>query len=158
MPLEGEGFFNYERFDEKDQHDYGTSWMSATIVAAGKTYQTTYRNARPQVSRLAINDVSLPYGGDTPQHAGHETGLSCDVLLPILPEKDTQKLEYGTDWRNANYDRTTMRAILKAIQQQPMVQYILFNDPTFIAEGLCSPASGHDNHAHFELKVPALQT
>jgi hypothetical protein len=157
MPLQGEGFFNHERQDENDNHDYGTSWMAEVLINAGKSYEASYRSTHPQAARIVINDVSLPHGGDSPSHGSHETGLSCDLLLPILPEKDVRQWEYGTNWRNDDYDRDAMRAMLQAFWRQPLLKLILFSDEVLIREGLCSEWPGHDHHAHFELHVPQRQ-
>ncbi|MDB9314250.1 hypothetical protein PN462_14145 [Spirulina sp. CS-785/01] len=150
MPIDNTGLFNYERqIQTTDNHDYGTSWMADTLLAAGQDYQRTYLDAHPQAAQIVINDVSIPYGGDTPDHATHETGMSCDILLPrtsggyLLPT-----------WQDSRYDRDAMRAILKSIRRQPLTSRILFNDPELIQEGLCLRASGHDNHAHFEIRPP----
>jgi hypothetical protein len=150
MPVQGTGFVNRERQDESDNHDFGTNWMADTIMSAGQTYQTAYRNAHPNAALLAINDVSLPHGGDTPDHAGHETGLACDILLPHKDGKFG-----GITWQNPGYDRDAMRAMLQAIRQQSLVSAVFFNDPQLISEGLCSRLGGHDNHAHFNLRPPS---
>ncbi|MEM8603114.1 MAG: peptidoglycan-binding domain-containing protein, partial [Cyanobacteria bacterium P01_H01_bin.121] len=72
MPAQGEGFFNYERSDQSDNHDYGTNWMGQTLLSIGRTYQSRYRSQRPGAALFVTNNVSQPYGGDTPIHRGHE--------------------------------------------------------------------------------------
>ncbi|NEO28269.1 MAG: peptidoglycan-binding protein, partial [Kamptonema sp. SIO4C4] len=151
MPVDNVGLFNYERqIQTADNHDYGTNWMADTLINAGQDYQRTYLDAHPQAAQIVINDVSVPYGGDTPDHATHETGMSCDILLPrqsggyMLPT-----------WQDSRYDRDAMRAILKSIRRQPLTSRVLFNDPQLIQEGLCIRATGHDNHVHFEVRPPA---
>ena len=43
MPPEGKGFFNREvKIETWDNHDYGTNWLSDTIIAAGKYYEERY--------------------------------------------------------------------------------------------------------------------
>ena len=79
MTFSGPGFFNYEATDESDQHDFGTSWLAETIRGVGARYDEIYLQANPDAAPLTVNDVSLPTGGDTPDHAGHETGLACDL-------------------------------------------------------------------------------
>jgi len=149
MPTDGDGYVNYERQQTDDNHDYGTDWLAQAIVGAGKTYQVNYRNANPGAAPIAINDSSLPYGGDTPQHAGHETGLVCDIRLP---KKDGTS--GGITFNDASFDRPAMRAMLKAIWQQETVRAVFFNDPTLIREGLCVFVAGHANHAHLEISPP----
>jgi hypothetical protein len=87
---------------------------------------------------------------DTPQHAGHETGLACDMRLP---RKDGQS--GGITFEAQVYDRNTARAQLKALRVQPLFKRAFFNDPALIQEGLCARATGHDNHIHFEVGAPA---
>ncbi|MEO1126672.1 MAG: hypothetical protein AAFX95_21745 [Cyanobacteria bacterium J06639_16] len=151
MPIRGEGFINFEREDLKDQHDYGSSWMADSIIAAGKRYETTYRKGRSNISLIPVNDVSFPKGGNTPDHAGHEAGNACDVSIPRTGGS------YGTTWQSSNYDRDSTRAILQALKAQPLVTRIYFNDTKLIGEGLCQRAGGHDNHIHFEVGVPNPQ-
>ena len=152
MPLDGAGFVNFEAKDTNDHHDFGTSWLAETIIGAGRKYQDDFLSGRPGAAPLTINDVSLPRGGDTPDHAGHETGQACDIRLP---RKDGQSGGISNANTNSAYDRRAMRAQLKAIRAQPMVSRVFFNDRTLIAEGLCQRAGGHNNHAHFEVRPPA---
>jgi len=143
------GFVNYELTQTNDDHDFGTSWLAQTILDIAKTYQTNYRNAKPSAAPFAINDVSQPHGGDTPDHSGHETGLMCDVLLP---RKDGDF--GGIYWWSPEYDREAMRALLKAMHKHKLVRAIFFNDSKLITEGLCTLATGHDHHVHFEIDPP----
>lgn len=144
-----QGFINFELGDISDQHDFGTQWLADTILAAAQDYQQTYRNSNSTSTPLVINNVSLPFGGNTPIHAGHETGLMCDVLLP---RKDGNF--GGITFRNALYDQNATRAILRSIRKQKLVRAVFFNDPKLIKEGLCSFVKGHDNHVHFEINPP----
>ncbi|MFO0210376.1 MAG: muramidase (flagellum-specific), partial [Pseudanabaena sp.] len=85
-------------------------------------------------------------------HAGHETGLMCDVLLP---RKDGDF--GGITWFRAEYDQRATRALIKSIRKNKLVRSVLFNDPALIDEGICSFASGHDNHIHFEIDPPVRE-
>lgn len=145
-----EGFVNDELADTNDQHDYGVNWMADTIRAAAADYRSSYLGSHAGAALMTINDVSLPQGGDTPDHSGHETGLACDLKLP---RSDGQA--GGITHSSGNFDRPAARAQLQALRRQPLVTRILFNDPVLIAEGLCERAAGHDNHYHFEINPPA---
>lgn len=145
-----DGFINFELEDTSDNHDYGTNWLAQTILDAAADYQTTFRSANSNATPLVINNVSLPVGGDTPSHAGHETGLMCDVLLPHKGGDFG-----GITFRDNLYDQKAMRAILQSIRRQKLVRAVFFNDPKLIAEGLCDFVAGHDNHVHFEITPPA---
>lgn len=144
------GFVNDNIADLADKHDFGTQWMAETLSATGASYKAAHLSAHPGAALLHINDTSLPTGGDTPVHVGHEAGLASDIRLP---RKDGGV--GGIIVSSGAYDRAAMRAILQAFHRQALAQRVFLNDQTLIAEGLCRHAGGHDNHAHFEIKPPA---
>jgi Mannosyl-glycoprotein endo-beta-N-acetylglucosaminidase len=143
------GFINAELAQTDDQHDFGTHWLADVIKDIAEDYQNSYRRTRTNAAPFAINDVSLPHGGDTPDHQGHETGMMCDVYLP---KKDGNF--GGIFWTSPQYNQEAARAILQAIRKQKLVRAVFFNDQQLIKEGLCQPASGHDHHIHFEINPP----
>lgn len=145
------GFVNAERADPDDNHDYGTDWMADTIESTGVRYRDNYLSDDPDAAPLTVNDVSVPRGGDTPDHSTHETGMACDVRLPR-----TDGSAGGITYHRDSYDRDDMRATLEAIRHQPRVSRILFNDDVLVGENLCESAAGHDDHAHFEIQ-PLLE-
>jgi len=149
MPSQGVGFHNHERSDLRDQHDFGTSWMAEVIRAAGREYQRSHRSGHRGAALLTVNDVSLKRGGPTPDHAGHECGLACDLRLPRR-----NGTAGGLQHLDPDYDRAATRAQLLALRGQPQVRRILFNDPRLVREGLCRRAPGHDDHVHFEIAPP----
>jgi murein endopeptidase len=145
-----EGFHNFELTDTSDHHDYGTDWMAAAIRGAGAHYRDNYLRTHTTAALLTINDVSLTRGGDTPDHAGHETGLACDIRLP----RTDGTAPGSTTHTTATYDRDATRAMIQAIRAQPQVTAVYFNDPVLIAERLCASMRGHDDHVHFQLGPP----
>lgn len=148
-----DGFVNIELQDPNDDHEFGTSWIAWTIEAAGRAYHDGHRAHHPQTAPITVNDVSRPRGGSTPDHSGHETGLAVDLRLPRRDGTAPGNTRHTSD----TYDRDTMRAHLRAIWQQPMVDRILFNDPSLIGEHLCTRAAGHDDHVHVEISpLPLL--
>lgn len=143
------GYVNFERQQTHDNHDFGTNWLADTILEIARDYNRTFRSSQPGAPPLAINDVSVPRGGDTPDHSGHETGLMCDILLPRTDG------DFGSiTWRMQLYSRDATRALLKSVKQQKLVRSILFNDPILGSEGLCKFSPGHDTHIHFEINPP----
>ncbi|WP_392534711.1 glucosaminidase domain-containing protein [Nostoc sp. C117] len=145
------GLINGELADTDDHHDYGTQWLADAIKEIAQDYQNSYRKTHPTAALFAINDVSLPHGGDTPDHQGHETGMMCDVFLP------RKNGDFGgIFWSSAEYDRDTARAMIECIRKQKLVKQgaVFFNDPQLIEEGLCAHAAGHDHHVHFEINPP----
>lgn len=149
MPQEGTGYRNVEREDASDKHDYGSSWLANTIALAGASYWALW-GAAHRASRIIVNDASLPLGGDTPDHGGHECGMQVDLRPPRKDGKET----LGTAYNKPEYDQPAMRAQLRALQRQPLVQSIFFNDPVLIAERLCKHVHGHSDHIHVGLKPP----
>ncbi len=145
------GFVNGELEDTQDNHDFGTHWLADVIKVIAQDYQNSYRNTHPKAAPFAINDVSLPHGGDTPDHHGHETGMMCDVYLP-----KKNGAFGGIFWSSSEYDQDATRAILKSIRKQKLVKVgaVFFNDKKLIQEGLCTPMIGHDHHIHFEINPP----
>ena len=146
-----EGTVNDNIADLGDKHDFGTNWMADTLLATGLAYKVDFLASHLGAALLHINDTSLPQGGDTQAHAEHESGLQSDIRLP---HKDGSV--GGITVSNQNvYDRSAMRAMLKAFLKQPLARRVFLNDDVLINEGLCHHAGGHDNHAHFEIKPPA---
>ena len=150
-----EGFYNVERADTRDNHDYGTSWMAEAIVAVAAAYRDAYLSTHPNAALFTVNDVSVPHGGNTPDHATHETGMACDLRLPLT---DGTAPGGGVTYRHPRYDQSAARGMLTAIRTCPLVTRIFFNDPVLVREGLCrktSPTdSVHDDHIHFEVGPP----
>ena len=159
-----DGYRNSE-LEEPEQFDHATSWMTATIEGAGAAYKIAHIDNHPTGTTpalLTLNDFSPPRGGDAQGHAGHETGLDCDMRVP---KKDGTApgtgAEAGITWNKGNgsqvnpdYDRDAMRAMLTAITNQPLWRRTFFNDPVLIGEGLCTAQPDHDDHAHFEINPP----
>jgi len=144
-----EGFINDELADTSDQHDFGVSWLADALRGAGARYKADFLSVHPNAAVLSINDTSLPRGGPTPAHATHQSGLASDIRLP---HKDGTV--GGITVGQTAYDRSAMRAMLKAFLAQPLAKRVLLNDSVLKAEGLCNFASGHDNHAHLEVNPP----
>ncbi len=144
--------FNFEQQDASDNHDYGTNWLATALRSIAKSYHQSFRAPNPARAPLVVNDASVPRGGDTPDHAGHETGLMCDLMLP------QQNGQFGgITFRSQEYDQRATRAMLVAIKNHPLVRKVLFNDPEMIAAGWCNPAPAHDDHIHFEISPPPRQ-
>jgi GH24 family phage-related lysozyme (muramidase) len=149
------GFRNQELEETWDHHDYGTSWLAGMVLWIAKDYQATYRDSRLSVpAPFSINDASLPTGGNTPDHSGHETGLAVDIFLP---RKDG--LNGGIDYLDQCYDRKATEAMLQSINRCPTINKsrIYFNDPYLVNKGLCRSVPGHHHHIHVEVKVPPIQ-
>jgi N-acetylmuramoyl-L-alanine amidase len=155
-----EGFFNYELTDTKDTHDFGTDWLDKTIKKAAAHYRDNYLKNNSGAALLTVNDVSLPHGGNTPDHSGHETGLACDLQLP----RTDGKSGYIT-YQDKLYDQNAARAMLQALRAQSNVSTIYFNDSQLAKEKLCLTEKSwcdkanmycHDNHIHFEILPPPV--
>ena len=151
---QAEGFLNFELSDTKDTHDFGTHWIADTIKAAAAHYRDNYLKTHSSAALLTVNDVSLPHGGNTPDHDGHEAGLACDLQLPKTDGK-AGGINLTIPAQKALYDRDAARAILNALRAQPNMSSIFLNDDVLIGEGLCARLKGHDHHIHFQINPPA---
>jgi hypothetical protein len=145
---------NREKEDTSDDHDFGTSWLADTIREISVDYHNNFRISHPGSAPFTLNDVSRPQGGDTPDHAGHETGLMCDVYLPRTDGKAGD-----IDMSSSLFDRNATRELIKAMRRHKLVREVYFNDPTLLRETfngrkLCNFASGHHHHIHFEINPP----
>ena len=149
MTERGPGFVNFEAQQHDDNHDFGTDWLDETIIAAAQRYESHRSSTGERRSPMAINDVSVPRGGFTPDHAGHETGLACDLRLPTI-----EGGHGGVKTTDSRYDSEAMRQQLIAFRQIPGVQLIFLNDDRLIDEELCRPLAGHDHHAHIQIRPP----
>jgi GH24 family phage-related lysozyme (muramidase) len=148
-------FRNQELEETWDHHDYGTNWLTEMVLWIAKDYHNTYRSKAKGSSAFSINDASLPHGGNTPDHSGHETGLAVDIFLP---RKDG--LNGGIDYLDSRYDRAASEAVLRSINRCPLVNKsrIFFNDPYLVQKGLCKSVRGHHHHYHVEVIVPNIQS
>lgn len=149
-----DGYINVEVTSQTwDNHDYGCDWLAETLKDTGAYYRDSYIAENPFAALFSVNDVSIPQGGDTPDHSGHESGLACDVQLPHKNGNAG-----GITVSSFEYDRDAMRAMLIAFKKQNLYDRVYLNDTTLQNEGLCRYASGHYDHAHFEIKPPIIET
>ena len=124
--------------------NWGTAEMISTLEAAGAAM------VAGGFGRVSVGDISLEHGGDIPGHLTHEVGLDAD-LRPMRKAND--QCTARSTWRMSAYDRAATRALVNAIRAATPghVQFILFNDPVLISEGLTTYHSGHDDHLHVML-------
>lgn len=148
-----QGFINFDNL-QGDVHDFGTHWMVETIQEAANIYLRSFKVSNPNAALIATNNLSIVRGGDSPIHATHETGLSCDILLP---RKDGTF--GGITFRDSKYDQDAMEAMLRSLKQQDKygIKQIFFNDFALVVKGLCQNLSDggiHDNHVHIDIQPP----
>jgi peptidoglycan hydrolase-like protein with peptidoglycan-binding domain len=119
-----------------------------TGAAIGQLEEAVRRFEPLGFGQVPLGDVSFEHGGDIPAHASHDVGLDVDVW-PIRTDRAQCTADRIT-WQSATYDRDATRALVQAIRAAAPghVQFVLFNDPELIAEGLTVQYSGHDNHLH----------
>jgi peptidoglycan hydrolase-like protein with peptidoglycan-binding domain len=130
-------------------------WGTAETVAGLE--RTAARAHAAGLGPIAVGDISREHGGDIAGHTFHEEGLDADVR----PMRDARnQCSSGVTWYrwsggrkvccNSAYDRTATRALIRALRAASPghVNYIWFNDPQLIAEGLTGYHAGHDDHLH----------
>ncbi len=147
------GFVNFDH-QQGDNTDFGTDWMIDTIREAGKLYLRDYISSHPDATPIATNNLTNPRGGKTRPHETHQTGLSCDILLPR-----TNGTFGGITFRDSRYDGDAMEGMLRAMNRQSKykIKNIFFNDLALVAKGLCQnlhDGGVHDNHAHIDIVPP----
>ncbi len=154
-----EGFLNSDYLAKQDSGDFGTAWMVEAIQAAGLIYKNNYLQNHPNASLIAVNDISKSTGGVFLPHAEHQVGLCCDLYLPRL---DGNAGTITTNDLN-KYDRDAMRSILESFHLQtahPVVEIFLIdsilNKEKVNGVNLCTPASGHEDHAHVRIRPQTL--
>lgn len=145
---------NREQEETADDHDFGTSWLANTILEIAIDYHNNFRSSNPSKAPFTLNDVSRPQGGNTRDHAGHETGLMCDVFLPRTDGKAGD-----IDMNSPLFDRNAARALIQSMRRHKLVREVFFNDPVLMKEKfngrpLCNFASQHHHHIHFEINPP----
>jgi murein endopeptidase len=146
LPERGAGFLTYNReAGGKDQ--YGTRDTINAIIAAG------LQHAKMSTVPFAVGDISRKGGGAFPPHAEHRKGTDFDVR-PLRKDGTNAPCEV----LGAQYSRERTRTAMQAIRAAAFVDTIFFNDAALISEGLCKPATGHDNHFHVRLAGGARNT
>ena len=138
------GFFNRERAVEiHDHHDWGTSWLVDLIESAAAKYRAQHlaASATRFAALITLNDVSPPLGGASPDHAGHQTGLVVDLLLPRT-DGTVRRDPLSISAADGLFDRPAMKAMLTAFRDTGKLRddKALFSDaggdPAYQA---CSP-------------------
>lgn len=164
MPENGEGFINYgfQKPVSLKRHLYGTNWLADAIKAASRLYKFEYLSSHT-ASLVTLNDASLPEGGETSEHPGHEhdEGLSFDMRLPQIG--NSGMAPGGRTYHSTDFDRDAARAFLIAFRKQPFADHdrIRFNDKDLAKEELCirdrDNKTTHDNHIHVSVKAPVRE-
>jgi peptidoglycan hydrolase-like protein with peptidoglycan-binding domain len=132
---------------DKDPDGNGTAnW--GTAAAIGQLEAATAAFAGTDQGDVPLGDTSFEHGGPIPGHSSHQVGLDIDIW-PI--RTDSAQCTAGRiTWRSAEYDRNATRQLVQAVRAAAPghVVFVLFNDPTLIAEGLTQQFDNHDNHLH----------
>jgi hypothetical protein len=129
----GRGWYPYSAAGRQ----YGTDTMvrvlldvAATLYRAGLEY--------------GIGDVSFAQGGAMPPHKTHTSGRHAD-LRPIRGDAAHGPTSIG----DPTYSRENTRVLVEALQAQPAVTQILFNDSEIAGVRYWA---GHHNHLHIQVR------
>lgn len=134
LPESGVGFKTYNRELRGDQ--FGTKSTIQNCIDIAKEWSLIH----PEI-KIQFGDISLLYGGNTPDHATHEKGKDVDIR-PMRADFQYAPITY----QDSKYSRSLTREFLKLVKGK--VRGVYFNDPVLIKEGLCKHAAGHSNHLH----------
>lgn len=137
FPKEADGLVFNNR--TPDSH-WGKPETVEAMLRIGRLWKERFPN-----SAISIGQVSRKNGGPMPPHKSHRLGVDVD----IRPMRNDLKNLPVTFQDKANYNRDLTWELIRMVRANAKVKLVLFNDPRLIAEGLCQPFAGHDNHLHF---------
>lgn len=114
------------------------------------------------VGGLTVNDVSLPAGGEHPDHSWHETGIDVDVMLPVAAGTGPAHTPNAGGTIRFGYDQAAVEQILRDAIDTSATVHRFFDDNTVClmthnGVNLCHCtqatrcASGHHDHIHFQI-------
>jgi peptidoglycan hydrolase-like protein with peptidoglycan-binding domain len=137
LPLSGLGFYSYDRTSAVNgqPHQFGRRDTIDAIKAIGAAWHKEH----PSGPRIGVGHISLKGGGDTPSHAGHETGLEVD-LRPVRSDG----AEAPVTIHDSKYSHDLTKQLVEIIRANRIlpVSLILFNDTKI------SGVREEDNHHH----------
>ena len=142
MPFSGPGFECYD-YGSDGRHHYGRS----STIQATKYICAQWAKQHPNGPRIGVGDISLPDGGDTPNHATHKEGVDVDFSVVTNNGK-----EEASTWKQSNYSQALTQAFVDLVWDNPVLKptLIYFNDPKIKDVQYCE---GHDNHIHVRFSV-----
>lgn len=129
----GSGYYSYARAERQ----FGSDPLLDTLRAVAG------RLARAGLE-YGVGDLSFEQGGAISPHKTHTSGRHAD-LRPIRSDGAHAPTSIG----DPSYSRDATRQLVEALQAQPSVTQILFND-TDISGVRTWPA--HDNHLHIQVR------
>jgi murein endopeptidase len=109
-----------------------------------------WARTHPDVPEMTINRISQPFGGPFSPSSSHRDGFDVD----IRPMRNDGVYD-GVTWRDDEYSQDLTRDlfdVIKRVAGPSHVQYIFFNDPDLINEGVARYSSNHDNHFHVRFR------
>jgi len=129
----GSGFYSYAKPDRQ----FATDPLLDTLRAVGA------RLAKAGLE-YGVGDLSFEQGGAIKPHKSHTSGRHAD-LRPIRSDGAHAPTSIG----DPTYSNDATRQLVEALQAQPSINQILFND-TEIPGVKTWPA--HDNHLHIQVR------
>ena len=141
LPESGVGFVTYNR-EPGGRDQFGRASAIRAIQQLGELWHDRH----PTVP-FAVGDISRRGGGPFPPHASHRNGRDVD-LRPLTNNGRNEPTNVGA----ANYSHALTRELATLIRQELNPEFILFNDPLLIADGLTRRADGHGNHLHVRFR------
>lgn len=129
----GKGFYSYSKADRQ---------------FAGEPLLAVLRDVAQRLAKAGleygVGDLSFEQGGAISPHKTHTSGRHAD-LRPLRSDGAHSRTSIG----EPSYSRESTRILVEALQAQPAVNQILFNDSE-IAGVKRWPA--HDNHLHIQVR------
>lgn len=135
------GYYVYgklHRQPAKGAYQYAHPIMMTGILRVALEWQAI--DAR----RFGVGDISLAGGINTPDHAGHKSGLNVDIRPLRMDGR-----EEAVTWFDPQYDQDATRKLIDLFRTFAPVLSIIFNDPGI---PFLFRADKHNDHFHINLR------
>jgi hypothetical protein len=138
MPWSGTGFYRYSTINPDG------AWGRSNAVGTMKEVARQWA-AEGYSARIGIGDISLPHGGQIPDHASHQKGVDMDIAVMRSDGREVPR----TSYRHSAYSRQVTRRLVDMLLATGEVEVIFFNDP--YVRGV-TPWPNHDSHLHVRFR------
>jgi murein endopeptidase len=153
LPSEGRDFFTWDPVKRRVPNRQWRRWGHDRLIRTLLAVLRRFREAHPEVPRVAVGDLSRPRGGNFGKrfgglgHRSHQNGLDLDVYYPRLDRR-----ELGPR-RVSQVDRALAQELVTLFVKAG-AKYV-FVGPRVGLRGprrIVQPLRHHDDHMHVRLR------
>jgi hypothetical protein len=139
LPRNIAGIYSYQ----SEARQYGRKVMIDALVKIGHRWTQLHPNG----PRIGVGDISKQGGGEFSPHKSHRKGTDVDIR-PVRSDGKQARTHHEV----VEYSRGLTRELVKVFLDVGPVEFIFFNDPQLISEGLTRNWPGHNDHLHMRFK------